>query len=195
MQTIIACIHYLIENKYENFNEKFIQIYIQQLKTEFKNMDEKEETIYINFTSLFSSTNPIERKIHLLILLLKYLNITLISVPHKSSKSSVKLSYFNNYPYLEFIYNVDLSVGYFKFIINNRKIVIYMNNHENSKMFFHFLTRMNYKNKFIIDEIVNNIFSISSKIALFNLINELNNQNIIFKSFPIEPPFSIISLI
>ena len=191
MKTIIACVHYLIENKYENFNEKFIQIYIQQLKTEFKNMDEKEETIFINFTSLFSSTNPIERKIHLLILLLKYLNITLISVPHKLSIQS----YFNNYPYLEFNYKDDLSVGYFKFIINNRKIIIYMNNHENSKMFFHFLPRMNYKNKFIIDEIVNNNFSISSKIALFNLINELNNQNIIFKSFPIEPPFSTISLI
>lgn len=193
MQSLIECIHYLIEYKYENFNEKFIEIYIQQLITEFKFINEKEENIFINYTSLFS-TNPIERKIHLLILLLKYLNITLVSVPYKLMKSSVKSSYFNKIYCLKFNYTDDLSSGQFKFITNKGKIIIYMENKEKSKRFFHFLTRINYKNKSIIDELIINNFSLSSKIKLFNLINEIN-QKFTFKSFSIEPPFSTISLI
>lgn len=191
MQSLIECIHYLIEYKYKNFIEKFIEIYIQQLLTEFKFINEKEETIFIKYTSLFS-INPIERKIYLLILLLKYLNITLVSVPYKLFKSSEKSSYFNKIYCLEFNYTDDLSSGYIKFITNKGKIIIYMNNKENSFRFFHFLTRINYKNKSIIDELINNNFSLSSKIKLFNLINEIN-QKFTFKSFSIEPPFSTIS--
>lgn len=191
MQSLIECIHYLIEYKYKNFIEKFIEIYIQQLLTEFKFINEKEETIFIKYTSLFS-INPIERKIHLLILLLKYLNITLVSIPYKLFKSSLKSSYFNKIYCLEFNYSDDLSSGYIKFITNREKIIIYMNNKEKSKRFFHFLTRINYKNKSIIDELINNNFSLSSKIKLFNLINEIN-QKFTFKSFSIEPPFSTIT--
>lgn len=193
MQSLIECIHYLIENNYENFIERFIEIYIQQLITEFKFINEKEENIFIKYTSLFS-INPIERKIHLLILLLKYLNITLVSVPYKLMKSSVKSSYFNKIYCLKFNYTDDLSSGQFKFITNKGKIIIYMENKEKSKRFFHFLTRINYKNKSIIDELIINNFSLSSKIKLFNLINEIN-QKFTFKSFSIEPPFSTISLI
>lgn len=190
MQSLIECIHYLIEYKYENFIERFIEIYIQQLITEFKFINEKEENIFIKYTSLFS-INPIERKIHLLILLLKYLNITLVSVP---DKSSIKSSYFNKIYCLEFNYTDDLLSGHIKFITNKGKIIIYMDNKEKSKRFFHFLTRINYKNKSIIDELIINNFSLSSKIKLFNLINEIN-QKFTFKSFSIEPPFSTISSI
>lgn len=191
MQSLIECIHYLIEYKYKNFIEKFIEIYIQQLLTEFKFINEKEETIFIKYTSLFS-INPIERKIHLLILILKYLNITLVSIPYKLFKSSEKSSYFNKIYCLEFNYTDDLSSGYIKFITNKGKIIIYIDNKEKSFRFFHFLTRINYKNKSIIDELINNNFSLSSKIKLFNLINEIN-QKFTFKSFSIEPPFSTIS--